>query len=61
MWGEFHVGYEEKFLLWKSGQALAQAAQGGGGATIPRGVQELWRCGTEGHGQCYGEDELGLG
>ena len=27
-------------------QALAQAAQGGGGVPIPAGVQELWRCGT---------------
>ena len=27
------------FLLWKSGDAVAQAAQGGGGVTIPRGVQ----------------------
>ena len=25
------------------------AAQGGGGVTIPGGVQEPWRCGTEGH------------
>ena len=25
-------------------------AQGGGGVTIPGGVQELWRCGTEGLG-----------
>jgi len=29
---------------------LAQAAQGGGGVTIPGGVQEMWRCGTEGRG-----------
>ena len=27
-----------------------QAAQGGGGVTIPGGVQELWRPGTEGCG-----------
>ena len=27
-----------KILLRKSGQALAQAAQGGGGVTIPGGV-----------------------
>ena len=31
-------------------EALAQAAQGGGGVTIPGGVQEMWRCGTEGRG-----------
>jgi len=27
---------------------LTQAAQGGGGVTIPGGVQETRRCGTEG-------------
>ena len=27
------------------------AAQGGGGVSIPGGVPELWRCGTEGRGQ----------
>ena len=43
--------YYEKFLLRKSGQALAQTAQGGGGVTIPGGVQKQWRCGTEGCGQ----------
>ena len=39
-----------KFLLRKSGEALAQAAQGSGGVTILRGVQGEGRCGTEGHG-----------
>jgi len=29
---------------------LEQAAHGGGGVTIPEGVQEKGRCGTEGHG-----------
>jgi len=29
---------------------LAHAAQEGGGITIPGGVQEPWRYGTEGHG-----------
>ena len=24
---------------------------GSGGVTVPGGVQELWRCGTEGRGQ----------
>lgn len=33
------------------GRAVAQVAQGGGGVTIPGGAAELWRCGTEGHGQ----------
>ena len=34
----------------KSGQALAQAAQGGGGVTDPGGVQETFRCCIERHG-----------
>ena len=34
------------------------AAQGGGGITIPGGVQELWECGTEGRG--HGGGGLGL-
>ena len=34
------VGQQEKFLLRKSGCALAQAAQGGDGVTIPGGVQD---------------------
>ena len=46
----FQVGYYGKFLLKKSGDALAQAAQGGGGVTISGGVPEPWRCGTEGCG-----------
>ena len=49
--GELQIGYEEKLLLQKSGEAVAQAAQGGGGVTIPGGVPEMRRCGTEGHGQ----------
>ena len=46
--GEAPVGYLEKFLFRKYGEAVAQAAQGGGGVTFPGGVQETWRCGTEG-------------
>ena len=38
------------YLLRKSNGALAQAAQGDGGVTIPGGVQENSRCGTEGRG-----------
>uniref|UniRef100_A0A8V0XRA0 UPAR/Ly6 domain-containing protein n=1 Tax=Gallus gallus TaxID=9031 RepID=A0A8V0XRA0_CHICK len=34
----------------KNGQALEQTVHGGGGDTVPRGFQELWRCGTEEHG-----------
>jgi len=33
-----------------SGQALDQAAQGGGGVPIPGGIQKPCRCGTSGHG-----------
>ena len=29
-----------------NGQALEEAAQGGGGVTVPGGVQEPWSCGT---------------
>ena len=36
--------------LQKSGQAQEQAAQGGGGVTNTRGVQEMFRYCTEGHG-----------
>ena len=34
----------------KSGEALAQTAQGGGGVTVPGGVQEKGGCGTGGRG-----------
>jgi len=33
--GEVQAGYLEKFLLRRSGEALEQGAQGGGGITIP--------------------------
>jgi len=45
-------GYQEILIFRRNGDALAQAAQGGGGVTIPGGAQELWSCGTEDHGQC---------
>ena len=48
--GEVQVGYYEEFLLRKSDEALEEAAQGSGGVTIPGGVHEKGRCGTEGHG-----------
>jgi len=38
-----------KCLCRRSGNALEQAAQRGGGITVPGGVQELWRWCTEGH------------
>jgi len=37
--------------LFKSSEAVAQATQGGGGVTIPGGVEEPCGCGTEGRGQ----------
>ena len=40
---------------YKRNDAVAQAAQGGGGVTIPESVQETWRCGNEGHGCGHGE------
>ena len=44
--GDVQVGYEEKILLRKSGAAVAQAAQGGGGVTVPGGVPEPCGCGN---------------
>jgi len=49
--GELQIEFKEKILLRKSGEALAQAAQGGGRVTVPGSVQELWRCSTEGHSE----------
>ena len=37
------------FFFPQSSNALAQAAQGGGGVTMHGGVPALWRCGTEGN------------
>lgn len=39
-----------KHFFSDSGEALAQAAQGGDGITDPGGVQETFRHCTEGHG-----------
>lgn len=41
--------YEERFLLQKGGQVLAQGMEG---VTDPPGVPDLWGCGVEGHSQC---------
>ena len=38
------------YFFSKSAEAVARAAQRGGGVTVPGGVQETWRCGTEGCG-----------
>ena len=43
----FRLNIKKKFVLVKSGEALEQAARGGGGVTVPGGVQGMWRCGTE--------------
>jgi len=48
--GEVQIGYWEKFLRLKSGQALDQAAQGSGGVPIPEGVPKPCGCGPWGHG-----------
>ena len=40
-----------KLHLRKSGEAVAQAAQGSGGVTVPGGAEEPCGCGTEGRGQ----------
>jgi len=45
----------------KSSKAVAQAAQGGGGVTVPGGVPEPCGCGTEGHGQWAWCDGLLVG
>ena len=39
---------------------MEQTAKGGGGVTVPGGVPEPWRCGTEGRGQWAWWDGLGL-
>lgn len=39
----------EKFLFRKCCEALEQAAVGDGAVTVPRDVQELCGCSTEGH------------
>jgi len=45
-------------ILRKSDEALAQDAEGGGGVTVPGGVQEPCRYGTEVHGLMAGLDDL---
>lgn len=49
---EDQVGYQENFILRKSGDALEQAAHGGDGVILghPGDVQEQHGCGTERHG-----------
>ena len=47
--GKFRLDIRKNFPR-KSGEAVAQAAQGGGGVTVPDSAHEPWKCGTEGHG-----------
>jgi len=39
-----------KIFFCESGEAVTEAAQGGGGVTVSGGVQEPCGCGTEGCG-----------
>lgn len=43
----FHVEYKEKFLLRESDEAMAWAAQGADGVTVPGDAQETCGCGTD--------------
>jgi len=58
----FRLDIRNNFFSERS-DAVAQDAQGGGGVTVPAGVQEPWRCGTEGCGQWawWGWAGVGLG
>ena len=48
---DIRLDIRRKSFLTKSGEARAQTAQGNGGVIIiPGGVQEPWRCDTEGRG-----------
>lgn len=43
------IGYSEIFI-WKSDETLEHAEQGSGRVTMPVGLQDTCRCGTEGQG-----------
>jgi len=45
--GRFGLDVRKEILLQKKCEASEQAAQGGGVATVPGGVQEMWRCDTK--------------
>jgi len=49
-WIRTTVRYEIKLHLRTSSEALEQAAQRDGGVTASGSVQEMCRCGTDGHG-----------
>lgn len=46
---DFRLDIRKSFSS-ENGNAVAQAVQRGGGGTVPGGVQEPQRCGTEGNG-----------
>ena len=58
--GRFRLDIRKKFILRKSGEALEEAAQGGGGVTDPGGVQRAFGCCVEGHGlaRTIGEGQM---
>lgn len=47
---EAEVGYQERSILQKSGQALEQAAQGEVMELLSPDVFSMFRCCTKGHG-----------
>jgi len=49
-WRSFRLDIRKNFFSARVGNALEQAALGGGGVTVHGGVQESWRGGTERHG-----------
>ena len=59
--GEVQVGYQEKCLLRKSSNALEQAAQRGGGGTIPEGFKKACRFDILGMVSGHGGDESVIG
>ena len=48
--GRFRLDTRKNFILRKSDMAQEGAAQGGGGVTDPKSLQEMFRCCTKGHG-----------
>ena len=50
-----------KISLRKSSEAVAQAAQGGGGVTVSGGVEGMCGCGTEDMVNGHGGDGLAVG
>lgn len=46
--GQVQIGHQEEFLHWKVAQALARMAHGGGGGvSVPGGVQGVTGYGTQ--------------